>query len=264
MQQYLALLQDVLDNGSIKTDRTGTGTQSVFGRQMRFDLAEGFPLVTTKKVHTPSIIHELLWFLSGQTNIKYLQENRVRIWDEWADENGELGDVYGKQWRAWPGNEGETIDQLSLLVEQIKNNPDSRRHIVSAWNVAHINQMALPPCHYFFQFYVLEGRLSCMFNMRSCDVFLGLPFNVASYALLTHMLAQQCDLLPGELIWAGGDVHLYLNHIEQAQLQLTREPRALPTLTVLRKPQSLFDYVFEDFVINGYDAHPHNKAPVAV
>ncbi len=264
MKQYLDLLQDILDNGTEKTDRTGTGTLSVFGRQMRFNLNDGFPLVTTKKLHIRSIIHELLWFLSGSTNIRYLQENGVSIWDEWADQNGELGDVYGKQWRAWQSENGDCIDQLANVVEQIKRNPDSRRHLVSAWNVARIEQMALPPCHYVFQFYVAEQKLSCLFNMRSVDSFLGLPFNVASYALLTHMLAQQCDLGVGELIWVGGDVHLYRNHLEQTRLQLSRKPYQLPQLTINRKPESLFEYRFDDFEITSYQFHPHIKASVAV
>ena len=224
MQQYLDLLRDILDNGTLKEDRTGTGTLSVFGRQMRFDLTDGLPLVTTKKLHLPSIIHELLWFVSGETNIGYLRENGVSIWDEWADDQGELGDVYGRQWRSWPTPDGNSIDQLHNLVQQLRSNPNSRRHIVSAWNVAAIDDMALPPCHYVYQFYVADGRLSCLFNMRSVDCFLGLPFNQASYALLTCMVAQQVDLAPGELIWTGGDVHLYLNHLQQARLQLTRQP----------------------------------------
>lgn len=264
MKQYLDLLQDILDNGAVKSDRTGTGTISVFGRQMRFDLSEGFPLVTTKKLHIRSIIHELLWFISGETNIKYLQDNGVSIWDEWADENGDLGDVYGKQWRFWETKEGQTIDQLANVIDQINNNPDSRRHLVSAWNPGKIEQMALPPCHYVFQFYVANGKLSCMFNMRSVDCFLGLPFNIASYALLTYMVAQQCDLKPGELIWTGGDVHLYQNHLEQTRLQLTREPYPLPQLEIVRKPDSLFEYRFEDFIIRNYHSHPHIKAEVAV
>ncbi len=264
MKQYLELLQDVLTNGTEKQDRTGTGTRSVFGRQMRFDLSQGFPLVTTKKVHLPSIIHELLWFISGATNIQYLRDNGISIWDEWADANGDLGDVYGKQWRAWPVGDGQTIDQLANVIEQIKHNPDSRRHIVSAWNVARVDSMALPPCHYCFQFYVANGALSCLFNMRSVDSFLGLPFNIASYALLTHMIAQQCDLQAGELIWTGGDVHLYQNHLDQTQLQLTRQPYPLPTLTIQRKPESLFDYQFEDFSVDNYQYHPLIKAPIAV
>jgi thymidylate synthase len=258
------LLNDILENGVKKDDRTGTGTLSVFGRQLRFDLQKGFPLLTTKKLHIRSIIHELLWFLRGDTNIKYLQENGVTIWDEWADENGDLGPVYGAQWRSWKGADGRTIDQISEVIEQIKTNPNSRRLLVSAWNVAEIDKMKLPPCHYAFQFYVADGKLSCMWQQRSVDTFLGLPFNIASYALLTHMIAQQCDLEVGELIFTGGDVHLYLNHIEQAKLQLTREPRALPKLVIKRKPDSIFDYKFEDFEIVDYDPHPHIKAPVAV
>ena len=264
MRNYLDLLQDILDHGVKKEDRTGTGTLSVFGRQLRFDLTAGFPLVTTKKLHIRSIIHELLWFLSGNTNIRYLQENGVTIWDEWADENGDLGPVYGSQWRSWPAPDGRKIDQISQVVEQIKRNPDSRRLLVSAWNVAEIERMALPPCHYAFQFYVADGKLSCMLNMRSVDTFLGLPFNIASYALLTHMVAQQCGLQVGELVWSGGDVHLYSNHIEQAKLQLTREPYPLPKLVIKRKPESLFDYKYEDFEIVGYQCHPPIKAPIAV
>ncbi|HZG59270.1 MAG TPA: thymidylate synthase [Anoxybacillus sp.] len=264
MKQYLDLLNDILENGVKKDDRTGTGTLSVFGRQLRFDLQKGFPLLTTKKLHIRSIIHELLWFLSGDTNIKYLQENGVTIWDEWADENGDLGPVYGAQWRSWKGADGQTIDQISEVIEQIKTNPNSRRLLVSAWNVAEIDKMKLPPCHYAFQFYVADGKLSCMWQQRSVDTFLGLPFNIASYALLTHMIAQQCDLEVGELIFTGGDVHLYLNHIEQAKLQLTREPRPLPKLVIKRKPDSIFDYKFEDFEIVDYHPHPHIKAPVAV
>jgi thymidylate synthase len=264
MKQYLELLNDILENGTKKDDRTGTGTLSVFGRQLRFDLQKGFPLLTTKKLHIRSIIHELLWFLSGDTNVKYLQENGVTIWDEWADENGDLGPVYGAQWRSWKGADGQTIDQISEVIEQIKTNPNSRRLLVSAWNVGEIDKMKLPPCHYAFQFYVAEGKLSCMWQQRSVDTFLGLPFNIASYALLTHMMAQQCDLEVGELIFTGGDVHLYLNHIEQAKLQLTRDPRPLPKLVIKRKPESIFDYKFEDFEIVDYDPHPHIKAPVAV
>ncbi|KPV55133.1 thymidylate synthase [Paenibacillus sp. A3] len=264
MQKYLDLLQDIMANGVRKEDRTGTGTISVFGRQLRFDLSEGFPLLTTKKLHIRSILHELLWFLSGDTNIRYLQENGVTIWDEWADENGNLGPVYGSQWRSWPAPDGRSIDQIAKLVEQIKRNPDSRRHLVSAWNPAEVDNMALPPCHYAFQFYVADGKLSCLFNMRSVDTFLGLPFNIASYAFLTHMVAQQCDLQPGELIWTGGDVHIYANHVEQVNLQLTREPYPLPQLVIKRKPDSLFDYRFEDFEIVGYQSHPSIKAPIAV
>lgn len=264
MQQYLALIGDVLENGIEKEDRTGVGTISVFARQMRFNLEEGFPLVTTKKLHLRSIIHELLWFLQGDTNIKYLQENNVSIWDEWADENGDLGPVYGAQWRSWPTASGKSIDQITELIEQIKSNPDSRRLIVNAWNVGELEQMALPPCHYAFQFYVAEGKLSCMLNQRSCDVFLGVPFNIASYALLTHMIAQQCNLGVGEFVWSGGDVHLYRNHLEQARLQLSREPLPLPKLVIKRKPDTIFDYVYEDFEIADYQAHPAIKAEVAI
>jgi thymidylate synthase len=264
MKQYLDLMRDILENGAKKTDRTGTGTLSVFGRQLRFDLSEGFPLVTTKKLHLRSIIHELLWFLKGETNIKYLNDNKVSIWDEWADENGELGPVYGQQWRSWPAPDGRRIDQISLLMQQLKQKPDSRRHIVSAWNPAEVDQMALPPCHALFQFYVADGKLSCQLYQRSADFFLGVPFNIASYALLTEMIAQQCDLQPGDFVWTGGDVHLYANHLEQTQLQLTRTPLSLPKLKIARKPSSIFDYVFEDFEILDYQAHPAIKAPVAV
>lgn len=264
MEQYHQLLQDVLTHGAKKSDRTGTGTLSVFGRQMRFDLKAGFPLVTTKKLHLRSIIYELLWFLNGDTNVKYLQDHGVRIWNEWADEKGELGPIYGHQWRAWKSADGEQIDQISQVVEQLKTNPDSRRLIVSAWNVGQLQEMALPPCHAFFQFYVANGQLSCQLYQRSCDVFLGLPFNIASYALLTHMVAQQVDLQVGEFVWTGGDAHLYLNHLEQAKEQLSRAPFPLPELRVLRKPESLFAYRFEDFEIVGYQAHPHIKAPVAI
>jgi len=264
MRAYLDLLEDILANGTKKEDRTGTGTISVFGRQLRFDLTNGFPLLTTKRLHIKSIVHELLWFLSGSTNIRYLQENGVTIWDEWADEEGNLGRVYGAQWRTWRAPNGETIDQISRVIEQIKKNPDSRRHLVSAWNPAEVDDMALPPCHYAFQFYVENGKLSCMFQMRSVDTFLGLPFNIASYALLTHMVAHQCDLEPGELIWTGGDVHIYSNHIEQVKLQLTREPYPLPRLVIKRKPDSIFDYRFEDFEFEGYQYHPSIKAPIAV
>lgn len=264
MKQYLDLMQDILDNGSRKTDRTGTGTSSVFGRQMRFDLAAGFPLVTTKKLHLRSIIYELLWFLRGETNIKYLKDNGVSIWDEWADENGDLGPVYGSQWRSWPAPGGQHIDQIALVLDRIKSNPDSRRHIVSAWNPAEVDQMALPPCHALFQFYVADGRLSCQLYQRSADFFLGVPFNIASYALLTCMVAQQCDLDAGEFVWTGGDVHLYSNHIEQARLQLAREPFPLPTLRIRRKPESLFEYQYEDFEIVNYQSHPSIKAPIAV
>ncbi|GAA5217033.1 thymidylate synthase [Corallincola platygyrae] len=264
MKQYLDLMQLLLEQGTRKDDRTGTGTYSIFGHQMRFDLSEGFPLVTTKKLHLRSIIHELLWFLNGDTNTKYLKENGVSIWDEWADENGDLGPVYGAQWRSWPSPSGEQIDQISKVIEQIKNDPDSRRIIVSAWNVGELDKMALAPCHAFFQFYVADGKLSCQLYQRSCDVFLGLPFNIASYALLTHMVAQQCDLEVGDFVWTGGDTHLYSNHIEQSKLQVTREPLPLPKLVIKRKPASIFDYKFEDFEIQGYESHPHIKAPVAI
>ncbi|GGJ58987.1 thymidylate synthase [Anoxybacillus voinovskiensis] len=264
MKQYLQLLQDILENGVHKEDRTGVGTLSVFGRQLRFNLQEGFPLITTKKLHIRSIIYELLWFLSGNTNVRYLQENGVTIWDEWADENGELGPVYGAQWRSWKGADGKTVDQISEVIDQIKTNPNSRRLLVSAWNVAELDKMKLPPCHYAFQFYVADGKLSCMWQQRSVDTFLGLPFNIASYALLTHMIAQQCDLDVGELIFTGGDIHLYMNHLEQAKLQLTREPRPLPKLIIKRKPESIFEYEFDDFEIVDYNPHPHIKAPVAV
>ncbi|MDM8566068.1 thymidylate synthase [Candidatus Halobeggiatoa sp. HSG11] len=263
MQQYLQLLQDILTNGTQKQDRTGTGTLSVFGRQLRFDLTTGFPLITTKKLHFKSICYELLWFLRGDTNIKYLSDNGVRIWNEWADENGELGPVYGKQWRSWPTPDGE-IDQISKVIDQIKNNPDSRRIIVSAWNVSELDEMKLEPCHLLFQFYVADNKLSCQLYQRSCDVFLGVPYNIASYALLTTMVAQQCDLQVGEFIWTGGDVHLYNNHLEQAQLQLTRNPYLLPKLIIQHQPASIFDYQFIDFIIENYQAHPHIKAQVAV
>jgi thymidylate synthase len=264
MKQYLELMRDILENGAQKTDRTGTGTLSVFGRQVRFDLSEGFPLVTTKKLHLRSIIYELLWFLKGDTNIKYLKDNGVSIWDEWADDNGELGPVYGHQWRSWPAPDGRSIDQISQVLNQIKQKPDSRRHIVTAWNPAEVDKMALPPCHALFQFYVADGKLSCQLYQRSADYFLGVPFNVASYALLTYMFAQQCDLLPGEFVWTGGDVHLYTNHLEQARLQLSREPYPLPKLKIKGKPQSAFDYQFEDFEIINYQSHPSIKAPIAV
>jgi len=264
MRQYLDLMQDILDNGAIKTDRTGTGTKSVFGRQVRFDLSKGFPLVTTKKVHLRSIIYELLWFLKGETNIGYLKENKVTIWDEWADENGDLGPVYGSQWRSWPAPGGKKIDQIANVIHQLKTKPDSRRHIVSAWNPAEVDHMALPPCHALFQFYVAEGKLSCQLYQRSADYFLGVPFNIASYALLLEMVAQQCDFIPGEFVWTGGDVHLYSNHFEQAKLQLSREPYALPKLVIKRKPNSIFDYEFEDFEIVNYQSHPSIKAPIAV
>ena len=264
MRQYLDLMRHVLDNGSEKTDRTGIGTLSVFGYQMRFDLAEGFPLVTTKKLHLHSIIHELLWFLRGDTNIAYLKQNKVRIWDEWADENGDLGPVYGAQWRSWRGADGRVIDQMRQLVDDIRDNPDSRRLIVSAWNVGEIDDMALPPCHCLFQFYVADGKLSCQLYQRSCDIFLGVPFNIASYALLTHMLAQQADLGVGDFIWTGGDCHLYTNHLEQADEQLKREPLPLPRLAIRRRPDSIFDYEYDDFEILNYEAHPHIRAAVAV
>lgn len=264
MKNYLDLLQDILNNGVHKGDRTGTGTQSVFGRQLRYDLSEGFPLVTTKRIHLKSVIHELLWFLSGDTNISYLKENGVKIWDDWADENGDLGPIYGSQWRTWEAPNGEKIDQIAAVIDSIKNNPDSRRHLVSAWNVAEINNMKLPPCHFAFQFYVAEGKLSCMLTMRSVDTFLGLPFNIASYALLTHMIAQQCDLEVGDFIWSGGDVHIYSNHVDQVKTQLEREPYALPKLVIKRKPDSIFDYTFEDFEFENYQHHPGIKAPIAV
>ncbi|MEK3703089.1 thymidylate synthase [Paenibacillus sp. FSL R7-0198] len=264
MKNYLDLLQDILNNGVHKGDRTGTGTQSVFGRQLRYDLSEGFPLVTTKRIHLKSVIHELLWFLSGDTNISYLKENGVKIWDDWADENGDLGPVYGSQWRTWEAPNGEKIDQIAAVIDSIKNNPDSRRHLVSAWNVAEINNMKLPPCHFAFQFYVAEGKLSCMLTMRSVDTFLGLPFNIASYALLTHMIAQQCNLEVGDFIWSGGDVHIYSNHVDQVKTQLEREPYALPKLVIKRKPDSIFDYKFEDFEFENYQHHPGIKAPIAV
>jgi thymidylate synthase len=264
MRQYLDLMRHVRSHGARKMDRTGTGTLAVFGHQMRFDLAHGFPLVTTKKMHTRSIIQELLWFLRGETNVASLREAGVTIWDEWADEAGELGPVYGKQWRDWVAPDGRHIDQMAAVVEQLKTNPHSRRIIVSAWNVGELERMALAPCHAFFQFYVADGRLSCQLYQRSADIFLGVPFNVAGYALLTHMLAQQTDLVPGELIWTGGDCHLYLNHLEQVDLQLTREPLPLPTLEIRRRPPTLFDYAFEDFELRNYQSHPPIRAPVAV
>jgi thymidylate synthase len=264
MIQYLELLRHIRERGARKTDRTGTGTLSVFGYQMRFDLAKGFPLVTTKKVHLRSIVYELLWFLRGETNIRYLKDHGVSIWDEWADENGELGPVYGRQWRSWPAPDGKSIDQISRTVDLIRRNPDSRRIIVSAWNVGELESMALTPCHALFQFWVAEGRLSCQLYQRSADVFLGVPFNIASYALLTHMFAQQCDLQPGEFIWTGGDCHLYLNHLQQADEQLGRQPFALPHLEIARRPPSIFEYVFDDFRVVGYEAHPNIKAPIAV
>ncbi|MDE6343274.1 MAG: thymidylate synthase [Muribaculaceae bacterium] len=264
MKQYLELLNDILENGTDKHDRTGTGTRSVFGRQMRFDLSEGFPLLTTKKLHLKSIIHELLWFLKGDTNVKYLQDNGVRIWNEWAREDGNLGHIYGYQWRSWPDYNGGTIDQISQAVNDIKNNPDSRRIIVSAWNVADLPNMALPPCHAFFQFYVADGRLSLQLYQRSADTFLGVPFNIASYALLTMMMAQVCGLQPGEFIHTLGDTHVYLNHIDQARLQLTREPRKLPTMKINPEVKSIFDFKYEDFELEGYDPHPHIAAKVSV
>ncbi len=264
MQQYLDLLRHVLTHGARKSDRTGTGTLSVFGYQMRFDLAQGFPLLTTKKVHTRSIIHELLWFLRGETNIRYLRDNKVTIWDEWADEHGELGPIYGYQWRSWPTPDGRHVDQISQVVEQLKRNPDSRRIIVSAWNVAEIENMALPPCHTLFQFYVADGELSCQLYQRSADIFLGVPFNIASYALLTLMMAQVTGLKPGDFVHTLGDTHLYLNHLEQANLQLTREPRPLPAIRLNPARTSLFDFVYEDFELLNYDPHPAIKAPVAV
>jgi len=264
MQQSLDLMRHILEAGAPKEDRTGTGTLSVFGYQMRFNLAAGFPLVTTKKLHLRSIIPELLWFLSGDTNIRYLQENGVHIWDEWADEQGDLGPVYGRQWRAWPGKDGNSIDQISKVLHSIKNNPDSRRHMVVAYNPTFVDDMALPPCHSLFQFYVAQGKLSCQLYQRSADTFLGVPFNIASYALLTHMLAQQCDLEVGDFVWTGGDVHLYTNHLDQVHTQLARIPMALPVLHIKRKPDSLFDYHYDDFEIRDYQAHPHISAPVAV
>ncbi|GAA4427159.1 thymidylate synthase [Pontibacter saemangeumensis] len=264
MKQYLDLMQHILDKGVKKEDRTGTGTLSVFGYQMRFDLAEGFPMVTTKKVHLKSILHELLWFLKGDTNIAYLKANGVSIWDEWADENGDLGPVYGSQWRSWPTPDGRHIDQISQVVNQLKNSPDSRRIIVSAWNVAEIEHMKLPPCHAFYQFYVAEGKLSCQLYQRSADVFLGVPFNIASYALLVLMMAQVTGLEPGEFIWTGGDTHLYINHLEQAQLQLTREPRLLPQMKLNPEVKDIFDFKYEDFALVNYNPHPAIKAPVAV
>jgi thymidylate synthase len=264
MKQYLDLLQRILDEGTPKGDRTGTGTLSVFGHQMRFDLSKGFPVLTTKKLHLRSIIHELLWFLTGDTNIRYLKENGVSIWDEWADENGDLGPVYGFQWRSWPGPDGQSVDQISKLIEQIRRNPDSRRLMVVAYNPAYVDKMALPPCHSLFQFYVANGKLSCQLYQRSADTFLGVPFNIASYALLTHMVAQQCDLEVGDFIWTGGDTHLYSNHMEQTQLQLTRTPLPLPRLVIKRRPADIFSYVFDDFELVGYESHPHIKAPVAV
>ncbi|MEY3464530.1 MAG: thymidylate synthase [Steroidobacteraceae bacterium] len=264
MHQYLDFMRHVRHHGVRKTDRTGTGTLSVFGHQMRFDLAQGFPLVTTKKIHLKSVVHELLWFLRGETNTRYLRENGVTIWDEWADAAGELGPVYGKQWRSWPTPDGGSIDQISQVLEQLRKSPDSRRIIVSAWNVGELSQMALMPCHAFFQFYVADGKLSCQLYQRSADIFLGVPFNIASYALLTHMIAAQCDLAVGDFVWTGGDCHLYLNHLEQTDLQLTRTPFPLPTLHMRRRPPNLFDYTFDDFEFQNYQHHPAIKAPVAV
>jgi len=264
MKQYLHLLQHILDNGTRRDDRTGTGTIGTFGYQMRFDLNEGFPLLTTKKLHLKSIVHELLWFIKGDTNIQYLKENKVRIWDEWADENGDLGPVYGEQWRRWKTADGNTVDQLSNVIHQIKNKPNSRRHLVCAWNPGVIERMALPPCHCLFQFYVSEGRLSCQLYQRSADTFLGVPFNIASYALLTMMVAQVCDLKPGEFIHTFGDVHLYLNHLDQARLQLSRSPRSLPTMKINPHVTSIFDFTYEDFELIDYNPHPHIKASVSV
>ncbi|UZR93808.1 thymidylate synthase [Chondrinema litorale] len=264
MKQYKELLKTILETGTKKEDRTGTGTLSIFGYQMRFDLSEGFPVVTTKKLHLRSIIHELLWFLNGDTNIKYLKENKVRIWDEWADENGDLGPVYGKQWRSWETPSGEKIDQISKLVQQIKNNPDSRRLLVSAWNPSDVDNMALPPCHTLFQFYVANGKISCQLYQRSADVFLGVPFNIASYALLTMMIAQVCDLEPGDFIHTFGDAHLYSNHLEQAKLQLSRTPRPLPVMEINPEVKDLFSFKYEDFTLKNYDPHPHIKGEVAV
>ena len=264
MKVYLDLMRRILEEGVDRNDRTGTGTRSIFGTQMRFDLNKGFPLLTTKKVHLRSIIHELLWFLSGDTNIKYLKDNGVTIWDEWADENGDLGPVYGKQWRSWAAPDGKVIDQISNAVDMIKHNPDSRRIIVSAWNPADVEKMALPPCHALFQFYVANGKLSCLLYQRSCDFFLGVPFNIASYSLLTMMMAKECDLGLGDFVWTGGDTHLYSNHFEQAHLQLSRTPRDLPTMLIKRKAPSIFDYKYEDFELINYDPYPVIKAPVAV
>jgi thymidylate synthase len=264
MQQYLDLLRHIRERGTEKSDRTGTGTKSVFGHQMRFDLAQGFPLLTTKKLHLKSIVHELLWFLKGDTNVAYLREQGVTIWDEWADDHGELGPIYGRQWRAWPGPDGRPIDQISRTIDLIRRNPDSRRIVVNAWNVGELEQMAMTPCHALFQFWVGDGKLSCQLYQRSADVFLGVPFNIASYALLTHMFAQQCELTAGDFIWTGGDCHLYLNHLEQADEQLKRTPMPLPRLAIKRKPPSIFEYQFEDFQLLNYQAHPSIKAPIAV
>ena len=264
MKQYHDLIRHVLENGTEKSDRTGTGTKSVFGYQMRFDLSEGFPLITTKKLHLRSIIHELLWFLKGDSNIEYLKENGVSIWDEWADENGDLGPVYGVQWRSWPARDGKTIDQITQLIDQIKSNPDSRRLIVSAWNVGEIPHMALPPCHAFFQFYVADGKLSCQLYQRSADIFLGVPFNIASYALLTMMVAQVCDLELGDFVHTFGDAHIYSNHMEQVQLQISRKPRPLPSMEINPEVKNIFDFKYEDFTLKNYDPHPHIKGKVAV
>jgi len=264
VKQYLDLCRTILEKGVRKSDRTGTGTISIFGYQMRFDLEQGFPLLTTKKLHLKSIIYELLWFLKGDTNIRFLTDHKVTIWNEWADENGDLGPVYGRQWRSWPAYDGTTIDQISTVIDQIKNNPDSRRLIVSAWNVAELDRMALAPCHCLFQFYVADGKLSCQLYQRSADVFLGVPFNIASYALLTMMMAQVCGLKPGEFVHTFGDAHIYLNHVEQVKLQLTREPRPLPTMTLNPQVKSIFDFKYEDFQLTGYDPHPHIKGDVAV
>jgi thymidylate synthase len=277
MKQYLQLLDKILQEGTLKGDRTGSGTLSIFGHQMRFDLADGFPLVTTKKIHLKSIIHELLWFLKGETNIAYLRDHNVNIWNEWADDSGDLGPVYGYQWQSWPTPNGQSIDQIEQVIQQLKQTPNSRRMIVSAWNVADLpdesispqqnvanGKMALAPCHAFFQFYVAEGKLSCQMYQRSCDTFLGVPFNIASYALLTHIVAQQCDLQVGDFVWTGGDVHLYSNHLEQARLQLSREPFALPTLVIKRKPDSIFAYQYDDFAITDYQTHEHIKAAISV
>jgi len=264
VKEYTNYLKHILEHGTQKVDRTGIGTISVFGYQMRFPLSKGFPLVTTKMLHIKSIVHELLWFLSGDTNVRYLQENGVRIWNEWADEQGNLGPVYGKQWRAWQTADGRAVDQISELIRQIKTNPDSRRLIVNAWNVGELDKMALPPCHLLFQFYVAEGKLSCQLYQRSADSFLGVPFNIASYSLLTCMVAQQCDLEPGDFVWTGGDCHIYSNHLEQVKLQLSRTPYPLPKLHIKRRPLSIFDYQYDDFEITGYEAHPHIKGQVAV
>jgi thymidylate synthase len=264
MLQYLTLLRHIREHGVRKADRTGTGTLSVFGHQMRFDLARGFPLLTTKKLHLRSIVYELLWFLKGETNVKYLRDHGVTIWDEWADDNGELGPIYGRQWRSWPAPDGNSIDQISRTIDLLRRNPDSRRIIVNAWNVGELEQMSLTPCHALFQFWVADGKLSCQLYQRSADMFLGVPFNIASYALLTHMFAQQCDLSPGEFVWTGGDCHLYLNHLSQADEQLAREPYAPPQLIINAKPPSIFEYEYEYFEIANYRAHPHIKAPVAV